>query len=208
MNINLIEELIGEEPDDRVSDLMRVKMAIHRSKSFEAAEPREYGSKVVSPDGKNLSVLEAIDGSSAEVHTRDEFTYLVFPIKTGCKASINAVPSYLLPKGAKVEVVLAPNDVPLVVADDKYIGLIIPNGQLCVILGENDKFLTWYPLGESEEPWEMTAMIVDKRHKELAQPGKIFTIGNLESYLGGSFSVVKKSRLFYQMDFSAPNHAG
>ena len=144
-------------------------------------------------------MLQAIDGLKAtETHARDEFTYLVFPIKKECSVAINAAPSYLLPSTTKVQVAISPKGTPQVVADDKTIGLMEPSGDLVVILGYDDRFITWFPTSEGEEPWEMTALKKIPEHLSMAKAGAIYRVSELESYLGGAFDVVRQSKAFKQ----------
>lgn len=192
-----ISDIISEEPGIR-TDLVRVKIAASKAQNPTLYGPRTHGSKVVL-DNKNIGLFEAIDNKQAtEVHHSGEFTYLVFPIKEKYDIIINAVPSYLLPPSTKVGVAISPKGTPQVVADDKVLGRMDPSGDLVVILGYNDKFITWFPLSEGEEPWGMTALKTTPEHLSLAKVDRVYRVSELESYLGGSFDVIRKSRVLKQ----------
>lgn len=193
-DISEIANLISENPGVH-NDLARVRTAVHRSLSPAKAGPRSHGSRV-SLDDQNLGLFDAVASKDAEVHDRGDFTYLIFPVKPGLTISINAVPSYLLPRTMKVEVAISPKGTPQAVADD--LGIMDPSGDLCVILGPRDEFVTWFPTAESEEPWEMTALKNIEDHMHLAKVGRTYRVSEIESYLGGSFDVVRKSKGFHQ----------
>lgn len=196
-NPDKIADLINETPG-RTDDLARVRAALHRSPNADRLSgPRTHGSKVIFDD-RNMGLFEAVASSTAEIHTRGEYTYLMFPMNPKLNAVINAVPSYLLPRGTKVEIAISPKGTPQVVASDKALGFMEPSGKICVILGPQDKFITWFPTAVEEEPWEMTALKEIEDHLHLAKAGRIYRISELESYLGGSFDVVRKSRVFHQ----------
>lgn len=197
MNINEIAELINETPGT-LNDLARVRAALHRSNNpTMLAGPRTHGSQVWLGN-EPVGLFEAVEGTDAESHTRDDYTYLVFKLNPKCIAIINAVPSYLLPRTTKVEVAISPKGTPQVVASDKALGYMEPSGEICVILGPQDRFLTWFPTATSEEPWEMTALKDIEDHMHLAKAGRKYRISELESYLGGSFDVVRESDVFRQ----------
>lgn len=192
-----IADLISEYSDDN-SLYLRVKTAVQRSHNSMLAGPRSHGSKVFDDD-QNIGLFEAIEGTDAlKAIERGDLTYIVFPIKRHYNIIINAVPSYLLPANAKVEIGISPKGTPQVVADDHTIGVMDPSWELVVILGCDDDFITWFPMSEGEEPWEMTALTTSPEHMELARVDRLYRISELESYLGGSFDVVRKSNVYKQ----------
>jgi hypothetical protein len=192
-----ISELISEAPGIQPA-ITRVRHALSKANNPALHGPRTHGSKIYLGD-ESIGLFDAIDGLQAtETHTRDEFTYLVFPIKKECSVAVNAVPSYLLPPTTKVGVAISPKGTPQVVADDKVLGAMDPSGDLVVILGYDDRFITWFPMSEGEEPWEMTALTTIPDHLGMAKIDRIYRVSTLESYLGGAFSVVKKSKVFKQ----------
>lgn len=200
---NEIAELISENPGFKQTDIARVRTAIKRSDNPDLLSgPRPHGSRVVweTPQGTyNIGLFDAIDSKNAiEKHINRGFTYLIFPIKEKYSAIVNAIPSYLLPRTTKVEVAISPKGTPQVVADDKVLGMMDPSGDVCVILGPQDEFITWFPTSESEEPWEMTALRKIDDHIHLAKAGRVYRISELESYLGGSFDVVRRSDVYEQ----------
>jgi hypothetical protein len=196
-DISEIVNLISETPGSQ-NDLARVRTAIHRSSDPERmAGPRTHGSQIFLGD-QPVGLFDAVASADADIHTRNELTYLMFPMNPKCEATVNAVPSYLLPRTTKVEVGISPKGTPQAVADDKVLGFMEPSGEICVILGGRDKFITWFPTAVDEEPWEMTALNTIEDHMHLAKAGRKYRVSELESYLGGSFDVVRKSEVFRQ----------
>jgi hypothetical protein len=196
--IDEIAGLISENPGFKKTDIARVRMAVSKTGNPALAGPRTHGSKVVL-DTTNIGLFDAVDSKYAEKHQNSAgFTYLVFPIKPKYNIVINAIPSYLLPKGTKVEVAISPKGTPQIVADDSVLGFMDPSRELCVIINSRGEFVTWFPTSEEEEPWNMTALKTVEDHMHLAKAGRTYRISELESYLGGSFDVVRKSRAFRQ----------
>lgn len=197
-DITEIAELISEDPGFKRTDIARVRAAAKKTGRSERVSARTHGSQVVDPYGKNIGLFDAIEGSDAEAHVRDEFTYLVFPVKKRYQIVINAVPSYLVPRSTKVQIAISPKGTPQAIGGDRILGYMDPSGELVVILGYNDELISWFPISDGEEPWNMTALKGVEEHMHLARAGVTYRVGELESYLGGSFDIVRESDVFRQ----------